>query len=88
MYVSDGFCTVFHTTYEHAKLVVGRSDNGIVLFRTLANLLMENVIYSDLTAVVRRPIDGNTGQNTIRLVGYSKCVIHGSLTANPTIKMQ
>ena len=44
------FCTVFHTTYEHAKLVVGRSDNGIVLFRTLANLLMENVIYSDLTA--------------------------------------
>ena len=83
-----GFCTVFHTTYEHAKLVVGRSDNGIVLFRTLANLLMENVIYSDLTAVVRRHIDGNTGQNTIRLVGYSKCVIHGSLTANPTIIMQ
>ena len=45
-----GFCAVFHTTYEHAKLVVGRSDNGIVLFRTLANLLMEKVIYSDLTA--------------------------------------
>ena len=82
-----GFCTVFHTTYEHAKLVVGRSDNGIVLFRTLANLLMEKVIYF-LTAVVRRHIDGNTGQNTIRLVGCSKFVIHGSLTANPTIKMQ
>ena len=81
----------FHTTYEYAKLIVGRSDNGIVLFRTIANLQMEKVIYScsDLTAVVRRHIDGNTGQNTIRLVGYSQCVIYGSLTANPTtIKMQ
>ena len=49
---------------------------------------IEKVIYScicsDLTAVVRRILTAIYGQNTVRMVEYSQCVIHGSLTANPT----
>ena len=53
---------------------------------------IEKVIYScicsDLTAVVRRILTAIYGQNTVRMVEYSQCAIHGSLTANPTtIKM-
>ena len=30
---------IFHRSHEHATLLVGRSDNGMVLFRTLSNFL-------------------------------------------------